>query len=302
MVSVVIPTYKRSTRLATAINSLLNQTYAFVEIIVVDDNDDETYRKDSYNVLKPYIEEHKIVYISQNKNMGGCKTRNTGAFIAKGEFLTFLDDDDFYEPKKIELQVDYLNKNKHLDACMCSMFRIDENKKQIISRENKARGTNLKEAVLDGNLFTSMLLIKQSVFNNLNGFTEIPRFQDKYFHYKFLEQNNKIGVLDVQLLTLVEHNDFRISLTASEKIVSALTTLRAFEIKHKTIFNKKELKFLNHRFYFNKAYVLCRGSFNQKMHALINIFKSTIYYTGDFNVKKITLKAITPNFILNAKN
>ena len=302
LVSVIIPTYKRSTRLPIAIDSVLRQTYKFIEIIVVDDNGDNNFREETKKVLKPYLDNKEIKYICHDSNLGGCAARNTGVFAAKGDYIAFLDDDDFYEPKKIELQVDYLNKNKHLDACMCSMFRIDENKKQIISRENKARGTNLKEAVLDGNLFTSMLLIKQSVFNNLNGFTEIPRFQDKYFHYKFLEQNNKIGVLDVQLLTLVEHNDFRISLTASEKIVSALTTLRAFEIKHKTIFNKKELKFLNHRFYFNKAYVLCRGSFNQKMHALINIFKSTIYYTGDFNVKKITLKAITPNFILNAKN
>ena len=186
MVSVVIPTYKRSTRLATAINSLLNQTYAFVEIIVVDDNDDETYRKDSYNVLKPYIEEHKIVYISQNKNMGGCKTRNTGAFIAKGEFLTFLDDDDFYEPTKIEKQVRFLENNPHLDACACSMFRVDENGKFIVSDENYPRGKNLKDAILKGNLFTGMLMIKTNVFKELNGFSEIPRFQDKFFHLKLL--------------------------------------------------------------------------------------------------------------------
>ncbi len=301
LVSVIVPTYKRSSRLAIAIDSVLNQTYKSIEIIVVDDNDNDDYRLETKLNLSGYIKENKIKYIEHNVNQGGCKARNTGAENAKGDYLAFLDDDDFYEPKKIELQVDYLNKNKHLDACMCHMFRIDENEKQIISRENKARGTYLKEAVLDGNLFTSMLLIKQRAFNDLNGFSETPRFQDKYFHYQFLEKNYKIGVLDEQLLTLVEHNDLRISLSETKKILIALTILRDFENKHQAVFNKKELKFLSHRYYFNKAYILCQGDFKQKIKGLINILKSTWYYTGDFNISKTLLKTITPNFILNYK-
>ncbi|MCF7568650.1 glycosyltransferase family 2 protein [Sabulilitoribacter arenilitoris] len=302
LVSVIIPTYRRSLRLPIAIDSVINQTYNDIEIIVVDDNNHDDYRKNTKKSLLPYLEKNQIIYIEHPFNAGGCAARNTGAKHSKGEYIAFLDDDDFYEPEKIELQIDFLKKNKNLDACMCSMFRINENKKKIVSRENLARGVSLKEAILDGNLFTSMLLIKKQVFYSLNGFSEISRFQDKFFHYKFLEKNYKIGILDKQLLTLVEHSDFRISLSAIEKIAVALDKLRKFEKKHHNLFSKKEWKYLAHRFYYNKAYNFCQGNFRQKIKGLANILTSIKYYTGDFNVTKIFLKSISPNFILKQKN
>ena len=67
-------------------------------------------------------------------------------------------------------------------------------------------------------------------------------------------------------------------------------------------FNKKEWKYLSHRFYYNKAYNLCDGNITQKTQGLFNVLKSIPYYTGDFNIAKLTLKTITPNFILNYKN
>ncbi len=302
LVSVIIPTYKRSLRLPIAIDSVLKQTYKSIEIIVVDDNNDDEFRKDTKHMLQSYIDKQLIRYVAHKFNQGGCAARNTGVFQANGKVIAFLDDDDFYEPNKIEEQLNFLNQNESLDACMCSMFRIDEHSKQIISRENKARGVTLSEAILDGNLFTSMLLIKKDVFIKLNGFSEIPRFQDKYFHYKFLEQGYKIDVLDKQLLTLVEHNDFRISLSASNKITEALNELHFFERKHKSLFSKKEWNYILHRWYYKKAYTLCQGNLWQKIEGFLNILKSLKYYTGDFNVTKIAIKTLMPNFILNYKN
>lgn len=301
LISVIIPTYKRSERLPIAIESVLKQSHSPIEIIIVDDNGDTKYRGDTKRILAPYIKNKSIKYICHNKNQGGCIARNTGAFAAKGKYIAFLDDDDFYEQTKLELQLKYLQENRNLDACICSMYRVDENGKQVTSRENTARGINLKESILDGNLFTSMLLIKKDVFISLEGFSDIPRFQDKYFHYKFLEKKFKIGVLDQPLLTLVEHNDIRISLTANRKVIDALSILRTFEIKHQSIFNKKEWKYLNHRFYYNKAYNLCEGNIFQKLQSFFNILKSLLYYTGDFKILKLTIKTLTPNFILQYK-
>ncbi|WP_040472525.1 glycosyltransferase family 2 protein [Aquimarina agarivorans] len=302
MVSVIIPTYKRSLRLPIAIDSVINQTYKSIEIIVVDDNNNDEFRIATKKILEPYLSNKLITYIAHTKNRGGCAARNTGAYAAKGDFIAFLDDDDFYEPIKIQEQVNFLNNNKTLDACICSMFRIDENKNEIVSRENEARGISLKEAILDGNLFTSMLLIKKNVFEKLKGFSEIPRFQDKFFHYKFLENGFKIGVLNKQLLTLVEHNDFRISLSTSNKIIYALEVLHHFEVQHKQLFSKKEWKFILHRFYFKKAYTLSQGTVIQKVKGFVNILKSLKYYTGDFNIVKLTLKTFIPNFIFKIKN
>ena len=297
-VSIIIPTYKRSSRLPIAIDSVLNQTYKNIEIIVVDDNGDNEYRKKTKSVLEKFISQNKITYIEHQTNQGGCEARNTGAFAAKGNYIAFLDDDDFYESTKIEEQVKFLETHPKYDACMCHMYRTDDKGKQIPSRENMARGTTLKAAILNGNLFTSMLLIKKEVFEKLGGFSEISRFQDKYFHYKFLENEYQIGILDKQLLTLVEHYDIRISLTSAKKIINALDTLHEVELKHKNCFNNKEWHFIMQRFYYNKAYTLSQGKFIDRLLALGYIVKSLPYYNGKFKCFKLFLKALTPKYFL----
>ncbi len=298
-VSIVIPTYKRAKRLTKAIDSVLMQNYSGpMEIIVVDDNGDNSFRKETYILLKPYIDSNKIIYLQHNENQGGCQARNTGAFIAKGTYLTFLDDDDFYEPNKIKEQVAVLLNNIELDACACAMFRIDEDGKQIISKENYPRGTHLKEAILNGNLFTGMLMIKSTVFRELNGFSEIPRFQDKYFHYKFLENGFKLGLLQTQLCTLLEHKSDRISSTNANKVLYALDRLHEFEKQHKIQFSKQEWKCLKHRINYVKAYHLANGTLKDKTKVLFYLMKSLGYKVNVFDTLKLGLRTIVPNFIL----
>jgi glycosyltransferase involved in cell wall biosynthesis len=293
----IIPTYKRANRLTLAIDSVLKQSYlGSKEIIVVDDNGNTPYRTETYSIVKPYLKNKNIKYIAHDKNKGGCKARNTGASIAKGTYLTFLDDDDFYEPNKIKEQVAYLLENPNLDACACGMYRIDEVGNQIISEENFPRGINLKEAILDGNLFTGMLMIKRHVFKELNGFSEIPRFQDKYFHYKFLNNGHQLGLIQKQLCTLIEHKSDRISFTNTQKVLDAIDILYRFEYHHESIFSSKEWKFINHRKYYSKAYSLANGTFQEKMNGLNYLMISLKYGTRVKDTLKLGLKTITPNF------
>lgn len=107
LVSIVIATYRRKESLERAIISAINQTYSNIEIIVVDDNSDVKWNK----MVEEIIEKCKastgtpIKYIKNNHNMGSARTRNTGIEKAKGEYITFLDDDDIYLPTKIQFQV-----------------------------------------------------------------------------------------------------------------------------------------------------------------------------------------------------
>lgn len=79
LVSVIIPTYKRSDCLPNAIKSVLNQTYKDIEIIVVDDNDPESeYRKNTEKVMEGFSQYSNVIYIKHDINRNGSVARNTG--------------------------------------------------------------------------------------------------------------------------------------------------------------------------------------------------------------------------------
>jgi glycosyltransferase involved in cell wall biosynthesis len=109
MVSIIIPTYNRAGFIARAIDSALAQTYTDYEIIVVDDGSTDNTKE----VLKPY--ENKIQYIYE-ENSGSSAARNTGIRAAKGKWLAFLDSDDEWLPKKLDIQMKSLISNSELVA------------------------------------------------------------------------------------------------------------------------------------------------------------------------------------------
>ena len=100
-VSVVIPTYNSSKFLAAAIESVITQTYASVEIIVVDDGSTD----DTKAVCNRYP---TIRYIYQS-NQGVSSARNTGMYASKSKYLTFLDSDDCLFPEAIEIGIECIN-------------------------------------------------------------------------------------------------------------------------------------------------------------------------------------------------
>lgn len=101
MVSVVIPTHNRVDLLPRAIDSVLNQTYKDLEVIVVSDGS-----IDNTDVLmQKYDRNGRVRYINYTPAKGGNYARNTGINAAKGEYVAFLDDDDEWLPMKIERQV-----------------------------------------------------------------------------------------------------------------------------------------------------------------------------------------------------
>lgn len=111
-VSVVIPTYRRTVEyLSRAVNSVLNQTYPNVEIIVIDDS---TSAYDKQPETKAYFESlgrDNVIYLQNEKNLYCALTRNRGIDAATGEYVTFLDDDDEYLPEKIEKQLTFMLEN-----------------------------------------------------------------------------------------------------------------------------------------------------------------------------------------------
>lgn len=102
-VSVIIPTYNRAVFLECAIKSVLQQTLVDFELIIVDDGSSDN----TTEVLQGY-KDSRIHVISQS-NSGRSAARNTGVSASSGDYLAFLDDDDEFLPRKLEIQVDHLD-------------------------------------------------------------------------------------------------------------------------------------------------------------------------------------------------
>ena len=109
LVSVVIPTYKRSEMLMKAIDSVLSQTYRNIELIVVNDNEvGDQYSLVLYEMLKD-IHDERFLFVEQEKHINGAAARNVGIRKARGEYIAFQDDDDYWDLNKIEKQVALLS-------------------------------------------------------------------------------------------------------------------------------------------------------------------------------------------------
>jgi glycosyltransferase involved in cell wall biosynthesis len=185
LVSTIIPTYKRADMLPRAIDSVLNQTYQNIEIIVVDDNDPNTkFRKDTELLMSKYLCDSRIKYIKHSENRKGGAARNTGIKNSKGEVICFLDDDDWFAPLKIEKQLKCLIDNKSFHGVYCGRFHNEA----IIN--SKLLG-DLSESILLSEFIpgTPTLMIYKKSLEEIGGFNEkYLRHQDSELLLRYFKK------------------------------------------------------------------------------------------------------------------
>nr|WP_315174686.1 glycosyltransferase family A protein [uncultured Flavobacterium sp.] len=147
LVSVIITTYNRVDYLKKAIDSVFNQSYKNLDLIVVDDG---TIGEENKYLCSRY----KTINYLKIKNSGGpCKPRNEGIKLAKGDYIIFLDDDDIWEHNKIEILLDALEKNPTFGLAHHYCKLIDENDKEL----NKYVGKPGKLEDKHGNISMKMI-------------------------------------------------------------------------------------------------------------------------------------------------
>jgi glycosyltransferase involved in cell wall biosynthesis len=118
LVSIIIPTYNRPEYLNEAIESVVSQSYERIEVLVIDDGSKLTYAEEICNSFK------KCTYF-QKKNGGVSSARNYGVLKAKGDYIAFLDDDDFWREDKLEKQVAILLNNPKIDLVHSAAKVVD---------------------------------------------------------------------------------------------------------------------------------------------------------------------------------
>lgn len=119
MITIVLPTYNRADDLPRAIDSALDQTLEDFELVVVDDGSTDHTR----SVVEGY-EDDRITYIAHDENRGVSAARNTGIAAATGDYVTFLDSDDEFEPTFLETSIETLEAHPEECAGTCVTQRM----------------------------------------------------------------------------------------------------------------------------------------------------------------------------------
>jgi glycosyltransferase involved in cell wall biosynthesis len=114
--SIIIPTYNRAHRIRRAIQSVLDQQYISWELIIIDDASTDN----TEDVIQPFLSDSRIRYIKNESNQERCVSRNTGIQAANGEYICFLDSDDYHLPHHLESFYNFLKKNDFPKAFLFS--------------------------------------------------------------------------------------------------------------------------------------------------------------------------------------
>lgn len=108
LISIIVPIYNPGATLKKCLESLINQTYSNLEIILIDDGSTDG----SYDIALEYAKKDERIIIEKQKNSGVSHARNRGIKISKGDFLSFIDSDDYLELDTYEYLIKLLNEKK----------------------------------------------------------------------------------------------------------------------------------------------------------------------------------------------
>lgn len=174
MISIIIPTFNRAGRLKEAIQSVIAQTYANWELIVVDDGSTDNTEE----VIRS-VNDERIIYVKQD-NRGVSAARNAGIKRAGGRLIAFLDSDDRWEPRKLEVQKEFFDSNPDAHICQTDEIwirngiRVNPKKKHA-----KPSGWIFKECLPLCCVSPSAVMVKRVVFETVGMFDEsLPACED----------------------------------------------------------------------------------------------------------------------------
>lgn len=226
LVSIIIPTYKRAIHLGSCLESVLNQTYKNIEIIVVDDNEpDSDYRRNTEQIMNNYINNPKITYVKHSQNRNGAAARNTGIKLAKGKYIAFLDDDDLFFPTKIEEQIRFIQQaNSNIKACYCMCEKYINERKIYETSYKKSGNLQLDIFLLNIEIYGgSTILMERDAAISINYFNEnFTRHQDVEFLINFFRKYEIVCLPKVLVKLNVDWKENKLNPEKLEKVKKLL--------------------------------------------------------------------------------
>lgn len=199
LVSIIVPIYNTGEYLYKCLESIVNQNLQEIELILIDDGSTDN----SGEICDLYSEKDKRVRVIHKKNEGVSIARNVGTQTAKGEYIGFIDSDDWIE-KEMYQEMYYHAKNKDVDIVMCDVCTVyDDNKKEAdtISSLNESVLLNKKEITplnlreIAGSACRCIYKKELLKFHTIQFPTDLPLSEDRIFNLNVMGNSEKFYYL-----------------------------------------------------------------------------------------------------------
>ena len=202
LVSAIIPNYNYASYLKEAIDSVLGQTYPFVEAIVVDDGSTDGSRE----LIESYGTRIRAVF---QRNGGVSAARNAGVASSRGEYIAFLDADDVWLPQKVERQVERFTNDRSIGLVHVGVEEIDGDGRNLAFQTDGLEGYVAKDlllferpVILGGG---SGFMVRRDVFDGVGGFdTRLSTSADWDLFYR-VASRHRVGFVAEPLLRYRYH-------------------------------------------------------------------------------------------------
>jgi len=230
LVSVIIPAYNNASYLGEAIDSVLNQTYRNLELVIVNDASPDNVS----DVIHKY-DDHRIRYIVHEKNMGLSAARNTGIRSATGDYIALLDGDDYFHCDKLKAHIDFFQKHPSVDVTYNARFELNHSSTMIRELWRPPLTVGLENFILGYPFSPSDMVLKRSCL------FEVGLFEEDYTYYgEDMDINCKLALAGFKFASVDRALNYR--RFHSRRIIKSLNLYKEDEFRplYKT--------FLDHRF------------------------------------------------------
>jgi glycosyltransferase involved in cell wall biosynthesis len=286
-ISIIVPVYNMEAYIKRCLDSIYKQSYKNLEIIIVDDGSSD----DSLKICKEFVEKDNRVKIISQNNQGVSAARNTGIDNATGEYVAFVDSDDYIHPEMYERLYSLLKKN-HADVTACfirgcwdsnySEPSRDDIKIEIYNKLGAIKSVFDPKYEINGTgVVVTNKLYKRSIFNNLRFSTDFKTGEDEQIICFIMKKIEKFVITDERLYYYFNRSDsaVHIKTTEMQKTKQQMNLLKMYE-ERMELFNEDE---------FLEIYKTC-------YFILMNLTITSFYYLSDKNVKNLILKRYQSKF------
>lgn len=171
-ISIIIPVYNVEKYIKKCLDSVLNQSNSKIQIIIINDGSTDN----SHEIIEKYLEKHKNIIYIQQKNQGAAVARNTGLKYVKGEYVMFLDSDDYLERNSLHNLYKYI-KNMNSEIIVFGYRKIWEEGSQILFDK-------LNDKFEENKIYNGQFIAENMMIENVMGYC-----CDKIFNFQYIINN-----------------------------------------------------------------------------------------------------------------